>query len=181
MTPLARGYAQALLESAPAGFDIGRFLEGARAVARAVEIDPRLKAFFAAPGIAAGVKAKTLEELARLGGLDDFGRRFLGVVLSHRRILHLAEILSGVSEAHDAREGVVAARVTVAASIGEPERRRLEQALAKRVGRKVRMQLDVDPETLAGFVARVGSNMFDASAASEIERFRGRGREKAGD
>ena len=91
MTPLARGYAQALLESAPAGFDIGQFLEGARAVLRAIESDPRLKAFFGAPGIAAGVKAKTLEELARLGGLDDFGRRFLGVVLGNRRILHLAE------------------------------------------------------------------------------------------
>ena len=181
MTPLSRSYAQALLDSAPAGFDAGRFLEGARAVERAIAGDPRLKAFFGTPGIAADVKAKTLEDLARRAGLDDFGRKFLGVVLAHRRILHLAEILAGVSQMHDAREGVVTARVTVPAPLTEAERQRLEAALARRVGRRVRIQLDVDPKTLAGFVARVESNVFDASVGQAIERFRNEARQKAGD
>ena len=180
MTPLARSYAQALFDSAPAGFDAGRFLEGARTVERAIAGDPRLKAFFGTPGIAADTKAKTLEDLARRAGLDAFGQKFLQLVLSRRRLLHLAEILAGVSQAHDAREGVVAARVTVPAPLTEAERQRLEAALARRVGRKVRMQVNVDGKTLAGFVARVESNVFDASVGQAIERFRSEARQKAG-
>jgi F-type H+-transporting ATPase subunit delta len=180
MTPLSRNYALALLDGAPAGFDVSRFLAGARDVERAIAGDPRLKAFFATPGIAADAKARTLEALSRRAGLDDFGQRFLAVVLANRRILDLGEILTGVSEAHDAREGVVAARVTVSSALNEAERGRLETALALRVGRKVRIQLDVDPKTLAGFVARVGSNVFDASIEQAIERFRNEAREKPG-
>lgn len=180
MTPLSRNYALALLDAAPAGFDTARFLAGARAVEGAIAGDARLKAFFATPGIAADAKKRTLEELARRAGLDDFGHRFLAVVLANRRILHLKEILTGISEAQDARQGVVAARVTISAALNETERARLETALARRVGRKVRIQLDVDPNTLAGFVARVGSNVFDASVEQAIERFRNEAREKPG-
>jgi F-type H+-transporting ATPase subunit delta len=172
VTPLSRSYAQALLESAPAGFSVPSFLGGARAVERAIAGDPRLKAFFGTPRIAADAKARALDELAGRAGLDDFGRRFLGVVLAKRRILNLAEILAGVSEAYDVRAGVVAARVTVPAPLDEKERLRLEAALARRVGKTVRMQVDVDPRTLAGFVARVESNVFDASVGQQIERFR---------
>jgi F0F1-type ATP synthase delta subunit len=35
------------------------------------------------------------------------------------------------------------------------------------------MKVDVDPKILAGFVARVGSELFDASATGAIERFHG--------
>jgi F0F1-type ATP synthase delta subunit len=34
------------------------------------------------------------------------------------------------------------------------------------------MTVKVDPQILAGFVARVGSEVFDASAVRAIERFR---------
>ena len=92
----------------------------------------------------------------------------------------IGEILAGLSESLDARRGVVAAQVTVAAAIGDEERRAIEQALARRIGRRVRMQVAVDPAVLAGFVARVGSEVFDASAAQAIERFRTEAKEKAG-
>jgi F-type H+-transporting ATPase subunit delta len=181
VTPLARSYAQALLQSAPEGWKVGPFLEGVQVVLRAIESDRRLKAFFATPGVAVRAKASALGELARRAGLDDYGSRFLVVVLGKRRISHLREIAAGVSEAFDEQQGVVAARVAVASPVSEEERGRLEAALSRRVGKTVRMQVDVDPTMLAGFVARVGSNMFDASAVQEIERFRSRAREKAGD
>jgi F-type H+-transporting ATPase subunit delta len=180
VTPLSRSYARALFESAPQGWNAGSFLEGARAVARAIAADPRLRAFFGTPGVAAEAKGGALDELARRAGLDDFGGRFLRVVLAKRRILHLAEILAGVSEAYDAREGVVAARVTVPAPLDETQRQRLEAALGRRVGKTVRMQVEVDPKTLAGFVARVGSNVFDATVGQAIERFRNEASAKAG-
>jgi F-type H+-transporting ATPase subunit delta len=177
---VARSYAHAFLDAAPPEHPVDRFLEGAGAVERAISAEGPLRAFLTAPNVPADAKASALEEIGKRAGLDEFGRRFFGVVLHNRRILALAEILAGISEAFDVKQGVVAARVTVAAPIEEPERARIELAIGKRTGRKVRMRLEVDPEVLGGFVARVGSEVFDASIATAIESFRTGGREKAG-
>jgi F-type H+-transporting ATPase subunit delta len=103
--------------------------------------------------------------------VDDVGRRLLGLVLANRRIAALSEILSAIRAAWDRSTGVVEARVTVAAPLAEGEEGRIEKALSRQTGRRVRMKVDVDRNILAGFVARVGSEIFDASAARAIERF----------
>jgi F0F1-type ATP synthase delta subunit len=64
--------------------------------------------------------------------------------------------------------------------MGDAEKQRVEASLSKRAGRRVRMRVDVDPKVLAGFVARVGSEVFDASVENAIERFRAGSKEKSG-
>lgn len=171
MSRFARSYAQAFLESMPAGYDVDAFLENASAISRVLASDPRVKNFLAAPAIPIDAKRRVLDDLARRAGVDDFGRRFLALVLEKRRILVLGEILSAIRSARDRAIGIVEAVVTVAAPVAEPERRRIEEALARQVGRGVRMRVEVDPRILAGFVAKVGSEVFDASAARAVERF----------
>lgn len=171
MSRFARPYAQAFLETMPAGYDVERFLENASAISRALASDARVKSFLAAPAIPIDAKRGVLEDLATRAGVDDFGRRFLALVLEKRRILSLPEILSAVRGARDRALGIVEAHVTVAAPVGETERRRIEEALARQIGHGVRMRVDVDPRILGGFVAKVGSEVFDASAARATERF----------
>jgi F-type H+-transporting ATPase subunit delta len=169
----ARPYAQAFLETVPAGYDVEAFLAAAGVIVRAIGQDARLKNFLASPSLPVDAKRRVLDELAVRAGVDDFGRRFLALVLSNRRIVALAEILSALRAALDRSTGVVEALVTVAAPLEESQRRRIEEALARQLGRRVRMKVDVDGKILAGFVARVGSEVFDASAARAIERFQG--------
>lgn len=171
MSRFARSYADAFLSSAPQGNDVQGFLEKASAIERAVSRDPRLKAFFRAPAVPAEPKRNALEDLSSRVGLDEFGRRFLRVVLDNRRIGDLPEILAALRSAHDAKQGVLAAQVTVAAPISEAEKAQIEAALSREVGKTVRAKVAVDSRILAGFVARVGSEIFDASTARAIERF----------
>ena len=171
MSRYARPYAQAFLETMPAGYDVEGFLDSASAISRALAADPRVKGFLAAPAIPIDAKRRALDDLGRRAGVDDFGRRFLALVLEKRRILVLAELLSALRAARDRALGIVEAHVTVAAPVGEPERRRIEEALTRQVGRGVRMRVEVDPRILAGFIAKVGSEVFDASAARAVERF----------
>ena len=170
MSRLGRSYAQAFLDAAPQ-YPAERFLEAAGGIRDALRV-PQLKAFFAAPNVPAEAKRKTLEELATRAGVDEFGRKFLQLVLSHRRIAQVPEILQSLSEELDRRQGVVAGRVTVAAPIGDEDRRRIEDSLARQLGRKVRTTVDVDPSILGGFVARIGSQVYDASAAQAVDAFR---------
>ncbi len=171
MSRFARPYAQAFLETVRAGYDVEGFLASAGAIQRAIAQDPRLKHFLTAPSIPLDAKSRVLDELAARAGADQFGRRFLGLVLEKRRIVALPQILSTIRAVHDRISGIVEAQVTVAAPLDPAERARIEEALARKLNRRVRMKVEVDPKILAGFVARVGSEVFDASAARAIEKF----------
>jgi F-type H+-transporting ATPase subunit delta len=59
----------------------------------------------------------------------------------------------------------------VPAPLSEPERQAIQDALATRTGKSVRMQIDLDPRLLGGFVARAGSRVFDGSVVTAIRRF----------
>lgn len=178
MTRLGRSYAEAFLDSAPAGHDTEGFLESAGAL-RAALAQERVRTFFLAPAVPLPVKRNVLDELASRAQVDDFGRRFFHVVLENRRIGNVGEILSAVANAYDRRRGVVEARVAVASSIDESEKKRMADALSQRVGKSVRVILETDPRILGGFVARIGSEVFDASTARAIERFAENVKERA--
>jgi len=179
VSAFARSYARAALEAAPAGADLERLLEQASAVARALESDPRLKEFFAAPSIPREPKERALEKLALRTGMDEFGRRFLKVILKHGRLIHLQEILTALSDAHDHARGTHEAQITVAAPVGPEEERRIAEALGRSLGGSVRLTVRVDASILGGFVARVGSRVIDASVAHAIARFQEMGKEHA--
>jgi len=180
MSAFARSYARALVESAPQRASLDGLLDGASSVARAIASDARLREFFSAPAIPREAKQKALDALGERAGLDAFGRRFLGVVLAHGRVLHLSEILAAAREELDRALGLSQAHVRVAAPVSPEEERRIGDAVGRSVGGTVRVQLAVDPSILGGFVARVGSRIIDASVANAIARFNERTKETAG-
>lgn len=167
----AMPYARAFLETAPKGYDVEGFLASAGDLARAIEKDPTLRAFLAAPAVPEEAKRKAIAELATRAGVDAFGARFLELLLRHRRILGTGVILQGVRKSFDASRGMLEGSVIVAAPIGDAERATIEQALGAKLNGRVRLKVAVDPKILGGFVARVGSSVFDASAAAGIRRF----------
>jgi F-type H+-transporting ATPase subunit delta len=168
----ARPYARAFLEAAPKGYDVEGFLGASAGLSRAIDDDRALRAFLSAPSVPEEARRKALAELAQRAGVDAFGLRYLELLLRHRRLLSLSTILQGVRDEYDAERGVLEGHVTVAAPIGEVEKGAIEQALSAKLNGKVRLKVAVDPKILGGFVARVGSSVFDASAMAGIRRFR---------
>lgn len=180
MSSFVHPYARAFLECAPAGYDVAAFLGAAETLADSVEANPTLRAFLRAPAVPAQAKSKAVAQLAARAGVDAYGARFLQVLLKNHRLLEAGAVLKAVRDANDIREGIVRARITVAAPIAEAEKKMIEEAIALRTGKKVRLRIDLNSTILAGFVARVGSNVFDGSAAAAIRRFEEQARERTG-
>ena len=172
MSHFARSYAQAFLEAAPSGYGVDGFLERADTIARVISSDGRVKRFFASPSIPVEPKVKALEALGRRVGLDQFGDRFFRLLLKRRRLSDLAPILSMIRRDWDRQRGVVEALVTFASPVDPAVEASLSQALSRTVGQPVRLRTEIDDSILGGFIARVGSQLFDASVASAIQRFR---------
>lgn len=171
MSTFTRPYARAFVEAAPKGYDFAKFLESGDAMARAFEANPKLRSFLLAPNVPRDAKSKAVAELAKKTGMDEYGTRFLQVMLRNHRLLEAGAVFHALRDLIDDVQGVLRVRVTVPAPLTEPERLAIQDALAARTGKSVRMQIDLDPKLLGGFVARAGSRVFDGSVAAAIRRF----------
>lgn len=168
----ARPYAEALLQTAPPSYDYEKFLASLRSISDALSGSPSLKSILANPSVAMAAKEGIVEALSEKADFDTTGRRFLQVVLRNRRFLEISEIASAIRTGIDARAGVVPAAVTAAGPLAQADADRVTAALSEATGKKVRATFDVDANLLAGFVARVGSRIYDASTLGALEKFK---------
>lgn len=180
MSSFTRPYARAFLEAAPSGYDIGRFLEAGESITRAFSANPALRAFLLAPNVPREAKSRAIAALAGKAGLDEYGTRFLQVLLKNHRLLEAALVFRALRELNDERQNILRVRVTVPATLSDAERRAVEAAIAARTGKSIRTEIDLDPKLLGGFIARAGSQVFDGSVAAAIRRFETQVKERTG-
>jgi F-type H+-transporting ATPase subunit delta len=118
----------------------------------------------------------TSEQLVDLlGGLSkqaagEHGRNFLRALAENRRLALLPEIAAQFEAYRAETEGVVDVEVIAAREIAAPQKKRLEAALAKRLGREVRMHTSIDESLLGGAIVRAGDLVIDGSLKGRLER-----------
>jgi F-type H+-transporting ATPase subunit delta len=125
------------------------------------------------PSIPAAQKTALLDAIvARTGYLPEV-RSFLAVIIEHRRINILPQIVRQLQLEMDRRMGVTEAEVTVAHELTADVQRDLEQRIAQATGgRSLRANYRVDRGILGGAVVRIGSTVYDGSVKGKLERLR---------
>lgn len=131
-----------------------------------------LQELYANPGIERDAKMKVTSTLAKRLGLSEMAVKVLGVLIGNHRINDLESIIGGLAEMIREATNTVAAEVRTANELSDEDKADLQRALEKKAGRKVEMIVTTDPELIGGFVAKIGSQVFDASVLGKIERFR---------
>jgi F-type H+-transporting ATPase subunit delta len=180
MSSFTRPYARAFLEAAPAGYDFGAFLEAGETMTKAFAANPSLRAFLLAPNVPREAKSRTITALAAKAGLDEYGARFLQVLLRNHRLLEAGEVFRALRDLNDELRNILRVRVTVPAPLTDAQRKTVESAIAARTGMTVQTQIDLDPKLLGGFIARAGSRVFDGSVAAAVRRFQTQVKERTG-
>lgn len=170
MRRFARPYAQALLATAVSLEEASATRDQLAAFAAAMEQVHGLRVFFDNPGLSLDSKRRVLDQVAERLALRLLSRRLLQALLQRHRLGRLEEVLASVTEAIHQRQGVAVAEVTTAEALGDDERGELQRVLEGKVGKRLQMREQVDPELLAGFVARVESQLFDGSLRGQLDR-----------
>jgi F-type H+-transporting ATPase subunit delta len=137
-------------------------------LARVIDLDAGLARFLDSATTREAHKNKTIETLATRARLSDRMRRFLAVVVAHRRAAALPAIAAAFAAISDQAAGIVPVEATVAVDLKDDERARFEKALEKMTGRKVRLSLRVDPEIVGGVQTRIGSRVYDGTVKSHL-------------
>ncbi len=105
-------------------------------------------------------------------GVSDLAVKVLEVLIRNHRINDLGGIVEALASYIREATNTVAADVRTAHALSDAERAELQSTLERKFGRKVELGLTIDPALLGGFVAKVGSEIYDASVVGKIERFR---------
>ncbi len=167
---IARPYAQALLAVAASLAEAAAVRDEIADFAATIGGDDRLRGFFANPALSLEAKRRVLDQLLARLALRPLSGRLLQALLSRHRLGRLDEVVAGLTEAIHRRQGVAVAEVTTAEPLADDERQQLRAVLEGKVGKQLEMREHVDPRLIAGFVAQVGSQLFDGSLRGQLDR-----------
>ena len=151
----ARPYARAIMDAAGTPQKANELRGELMTFANALRGSEDLRALYANPGIDEASKLTITAQLARKMKASDLGAKTLEVLVRHNSAL-----------------GVAVAKVRSAKSLNPDEIRDLADTLSKRVGKSVELDIRTDPSLLGGFVVQIGSEIWDASVAGKINKFR---------
>ena len=117
-------------------------------------------------------QTEAITAIAKKAKFAEITQSFLGVVAQNGRLELLRGIIKAVNAALDKRRGAVTVDVQVAQDMSAKQKKALEDALSKAIGKDVAINARVEPSILGGIIVTVGSHMIDDSVRRKLERLR---------
>jgi F-type H+-transporting ATPase subunit delta len=168
----ARPYARAMMDVAGSPAKASELRGELMRFADALQKSADLRDFYANPAVDETAKISVTQTLAKKMKASELATRSLEVLVRHHRINDLDAIVAALAAYVNKALGVAVAEVRSAKSLGPDEIRELADTLSKKVGKKVELDIRTDPKLLGGFVVKIGSEIWDASVAGKINKFR---------
>ena len=130
---------------------------------------PELHNALVTPAIPPGRKKAVVKRIVEILKLSPVTRNFLYILIDHRRIAGLPDIVDTLEVVLDERLGFARAEVIAAGELTESQRTALNAELEKVSGKRLRMRFAVNPELIGGIVARIGSTVYDGSVRGQLQ------------
>jgi F-type H+-transporting ATPase subunit delta len=172
VTTIASRYARALADVIAERGETEAVAAEVEQFARLVEEHKELHDVFASPVVPLERKRAVLDELVARLRPRQTTDNFLRVLLTNQRLHNIGHVRQALARVLDERRGVVAAEVTTARELNEPERQMLADRLRAATGKQVRLSFRTDPEIIGGVVTRIGSLVYDGSIKTQLAELR---------
>jgi F-type H+-transporting ATPase subunit delta len=155
-----------------AKLDDGAAQQQMRDFAQTLADSSELREVLENPSIEMPAKLKVLDAMAGRMAMFKQVRNFIAVILEHRRLPELDEILSEYKQVVDEHAGATEARITSARPLNEKDRAQLEAQIAKLAGARVRARYMEDATLLGGAVVEIGSTVYDGSLRAQLQQLK---------
>lgn len=175
---VATRYAKALLDvviERRSSVDPAAALAQLRAVEQLIEASPELRNVLLSPAVPPARKRAVITKIIGMSGsgaLSKPVRNFIFVVIDHRRVAEFASIVAAFESLLDQHLGFVRADVASARPLEAAQQAGLEAEISRVAGRKAKLKYSIEPELIAGAVARIGSTVYDGSVRGQLDRLR---------
>ena len=166
-TTIARRYAQALFEEAKQSGNVEQVDEDVDLIRDSLDGSRELVLVFESPIIPREKKESIVKELFK-SRVQPVTLHFLQLLIEKKREDLFPAVVRAYGDLRDRQLGIVEARVRAAVGLDEAERERLGAALERRTGKRVRLEVDVDPDLIGGLVVRIGDTVYDSSVRHQL-------------
>ncbi len=181
LSAVSTRYAHALADVVTAA---GSPLRAEDAVAQLQSFDAALRSSTAlqnaltTPAVPVARKRAVIGDIAGVLQLAQIVRNFLFVLVDHRRIASLTQIIHSFELAIDERLGFGRAEVSSARALTEAQQNDLRTQLERISGKRLRARYAVDSALIGGVVARIGSTVYNGSVRGQLDILEDRMRAK---
>lgn len=162
-------YAQAIFEIAREEKQLEEWRFSLRKIAEVMQ-DPELVALLESPKLPLTLKRKLLKE--RLRGVSPLSLNLACLLVAKGKFKIAGTIAAEYERFLDAYHGIEHAEVTTAITLDDKGRERLLQGLESLTGKKIVVELQVDPTIVGGVVIKLGDKLIDGSTKTRLTALR---------
>lgn len=166
---LAFRYGRALADLALPALDPAAIAGELRLFGQALEESRDLQIALESPSVPPARKRAVITRLAGVLPFSDLVRRFLCVLIDHRRTALIGEVREAFEAVVDERLGIVRAEVVSAKPLAERERQEIVGTLTRLTRKEARARFRVEDGLIGGVVARIGSTVYDGSIRGQLQ------------
>jgi F-type H+-transporting ATPase subunit delta len=173
----ARPYAQAAFELARGEGQLAAWSQFLQ-LAAVLVTEPAVNRLLFAPGVDLQRLATTLAELRSeqlgkpplLAGERAPGTNFLRLLADNQRLGVLPDIALRFDALRAQAENTLEVTLATAAAITDAQQARIAEALGKRFGRQIRLEVRIDPGLIGGARLQVGDRVIDGSVRTGLDK-----------
>ncbi len=117
-------------------------------------------------------RKKVLEAVLAATDLSAIMKSFLILLFNKKRIGFLREIASYYKDLVDELKGVVKASIVSATELSSEAVDKIKEALSKKTGKNIVLNVEQDPNLIGGVVTRLGDLVLDGSVKTQLINMR---------
>jgi F-type H+-transporting ATPase subunit delta len=171
LSNVARPYAQAVFELARDADDLAGWSDQLNLLA-AIAGDSDMQSLLNNPAFSKQQQIDLILDLCD-DKLSSDGANLVKLLVANERVDALGDITEIYAEKRDQEESVIEADMITATAINEAQQQTFSDALAKRLGRRVKLNFEVDQDLIGGAVIRAGDWVVDGSVKAQLEQLVG--------
>jgi F-type H+-transporting ATPase subunit delta len=166
ITTSVKRYAQAVFEIALESNKLKEWQSDLRKIARLIQ-DTEFASLIENPKLPFELKAKLAREI--LGKINPMALNLVYLLIAKGKLKNAGQLADEYERLLNNHYGIKTAEVTTAIALDNTERERLSHHLEAIIGKKVSVNIQVNPDILGGFIARIDDSLIDGSIRNKLE------------
>lgn len=169
---VAGRYASALFDLAQETKTVDTVGEALQAFDAMIAESPDLARLVRSPVFSSEEQVAAISAILDKTKIDGIAANFLKLVAEHRRLFVVRDMIRAYKGLSDAAKGISRAQVTLAEAPSDKLLSEIGDALTSVAGKKIDLDVKIDPAIIGGIVVKLGSRMVDASLKTKLNGIR---------
>jgi F-type H+-transporting ATPase subunit delta len=169
VTLSSKRYAQAIFEIALEKNELEKWQPELKRIAELAQ-DSEVMALLENPKVPFELKTRLAQE--KLGKVSQLALNLACLLILKGHLRSAPGIAEEYQYLLDDHRGIRHAEVTTAISLDDSNMKKVASNLEAMIGKKISLSLNVNPDILGGFIARIDDSLIDCSIRNELEQLR---------